>query len=226
MGADGWLGVGWPKEYGGQGRGHVEQFMFFDESMRAGAPVPMLTINTVGPTIMQFGTEEQKQRLPAAHPAPVRSTSASATASPGAGTDLAALRATAVRDGDEYVINGSEAVDQPRRRAPITAGSPSAPAPRPRSTGHLDDHRADGHARHHRAAARADGRAARSPRCTTTTCGCPPKTSSAARTTAGSSSPTSSTTSGSRSAAPAWSRRRCSRSASGPLRRCCPTAAG
>src|SRR2546421_6747313 len=63
MAADGWLGVGWPKEYGGQGRGHLDQWIFFDESMRAGAPVPMLTINTVGPTIMAHGTDEQKQRF-------------------------------------------------------------------------------------------------------------------------------------------------------------------
>src|SRR5579872_7357189 len=61
MGEDGWLGIGWPKEYGGQGRSAVEQFIFFDESMRAGAPVPMLTINTVGPTIMNFGSDEQKE---------------------------------------------------------------------------------------------------------------------------------------------------------------------
>src|SRR5271169_4673362 len=61
MGADGWLGIGWPTEYGGQGRSAIEQFVFFDESMRSGAPVPMLTINTVGPTIMNFGSDEQKQ---------------------------------------------------------------------------------------------------------------------------------------------------------------------
>ena len=60
MGGDGWLGVGWPKEYGGRGFGPIEQFVFFDESMRAGAPVPMLTHQHVGPTIMQFGTDEQK----------------------------------------------------------------------------------------------------------------------------------------------------------------------
>ena len=41
MGRDGWLGIGWPTEYGGQGRSDIEQFIFFDESMRAGAPVPM-----------------------------------------------------------------------------------------------------------------------------------------------------------------------------------------
>jgi len=61
MGEDGWLGVGWPKEYGGQGRSDIEQFIFFDESMRSGAPVPMLTVNTVGPTIMRNGSEEQKK---------------------------------------------------------------------------------------------------------------------------------------------------------------------
>ena len=61
MGSDGWLGIGWPTEWGGQGRSAIEQFIFFDESMRSGAPVPMLTINTVGPTIMNFGTQEQKE---------------------------------------------------------------------------------------------------------------------------------------------------------------------
>src|SRR5437867_11231424 len=66
MASDGWLGIGWPTEWGGQGRGHIDQWIFFDESMRAGAPVPMLTINTVGPTLMQHGTQEQKDRfLPA-----------------------------------------------------------------------------------------------------------------------------------------------------------------
>ena len=60
MAADGWLGIGWPKEYGGQGRGFIDQFIFFDESMRAGAPVPMLTVNSVAPTIMKYGTQAQK----------------------------------------------------------------------------------------------------------------------------------------------------------------------
>src|SRR5262245_54162323 len=60
MGEDGWLGIGWPKEYGGRGMTPIEQFIFFDESMRAGAPVPMLTVNSVAPTIMQYGSEEQK----------------------------------------------------------------------------------------------------------------------------------------------------------------------
>jgi alkylation response protein AidB-like acyl-CoA dehydrogenase len=107
MGSDGWLGVGWPTEYGGQGRGHVEQFIFFDESMRAGAPVPMLTINTVGPTIMQFGTDEQRARfLPQILRGVIHF--CIGYSEPGAGTDLAALTTSAVRDGDDYVINGSK----------------------------------------------------------------------------------------------------------------------
>src|SRR5215813_1438348 len=58
MGKDGWLGIGWPKEYGGQGRTPIEQFIFFDEVQRSGFPLPFLTLNTVGPTLMENGTEE------------------------------------------------------------------------------------------------------------------------------------------------------------------------
>ena len=61
MGRDGWLGIGWPTEYGGQGRTDVEQFIFFNEAWRAGAPIPFLSINTVGKTIMEFGSEEQRR---------------------------------------------------------------------------------------------------------------------------------------------------------------------
>ena len=107
MASDGWLGIGWPKEYGGQGRSQVEQFIFFDESMRSGAPVPMLTINTVGPTIMEFGTEEQKDFfLPKILAGDIHF--CIGYSEPGAGTDLAALTTRADRDGDEYVINGQK----------------------------------------------------------------------------------------------------------------------
>jgi alkylation response protein AidB-like acyl-CoA dehydrogenase len=107
MAADGWLGIGWPKEYGGQGRTAVEQFIFFDESMRSGAPVPMLTINTVGPTIMNFGTQEQKDFfLPKILAGEIHF--CIGYTEPNAGTDLAALTTRAVRDGDEYVINGAK----------------------------------------------------------------------------------------------------------------------
>ncbi|MEJ5255185.1 MAG: acyl-CoA dehydrogenase family protein [Acidimicrobiales bacterium] len=107
MGADGWLGIGWPKEYGGQGRGPIEQFIFFDESMRAGAPVPMLTINSVAPTIMQYGSQEQKDfYLPKILAGEIHF--CIGYTEPDAGTDLASLKTRAVRDGDEYVINGQK----------------------------------------------------------------------------------------------------------------------
>jgi alkylation response protein AidB-like acyl-CoA dehydrogenase len=107
MGQDGWLGIGWPKEYGGQGRSAIEQFIFFDESMRSGAPVPMLTINTVGPTIMNFGTQEQKDFfLPKILGGEIHF--CIGYTEPGAGTDLASLKTKAMRDGDEYVINGQK----------------------------------------------------------------------------------------------------------------------
>ena len=107
MGADGWLGIGWPTEYGGQGRSAIEQFVFFDESMRAGAPVPMLTVNSVGPTIMRYGTEEQKAFfLPKILRGEIHF--CIGYSEPGAGTDLASLRTRAVRDGEEYIINGQK----------------------------------------------------------------------------------------------------------------------
>jgi alkylation response protein AidB-like acyl-CoA dehydrogenase len=107
MCADGWAGIGWPKEYGGKGATAIEQFIFFDESMRAGAPVPMLTINTVGPTIMRFGTDEQKEFfLPKILAGDIHF--CIGYSEPGAGTDLAALQTRAVHDGDSYVINGQK----------------------------------------------------------------------------------------------------------------------
>ncbi|MGH9206847.1 MAG: acyl-CoA dehydrogenase family protein, partial [Acidimicrobiales bacterium] len=107
MGEDGWLGIGWPKEYGGQGRSAIEQFVFFDESMRAGAPVPMLTINTVGPTIMKVGSDEQREFfLPKVLKGEIHF--CIGYTEPSAGTDLANVKTRAVRDGDEYVINGQK----------------------------------------------------------------------------------------------------------------------
>ncbi len=107
MGADGWLGIGWPTEYGGQGRSEIEQFIFFDESMRSGAPIPMLTINTVGPTIARHGSEEQKAFfLPKILAGEIDF--CIGYSEPGAGTDLAALTTRAERQGDEYVINGQK----------------------------------------------------------------------------------------------------------------------
>jgi alkylation response protein AidB-like acyl-CoA dehydrogenase len=107
FGADGWLGVGWPREYGGQGRPPTDQFIFFEEAQRAGAPLPFVTLNTVGPTLMRFGTEQQKATYLAGILAGEIHFAIGYT-EPDAGTDLASLRTRAVRDGDEYVINGSK----------------------------------------------------------------------------------------------------------------------
>jgi len=107
MAADGWLGIGWPTEYGGQGRSAIEQFIFFDESMRCGAPVPMLTINTVGPTIMHFGSEEQKSFfLPKILAGEIHF--CIGYTEPDAGTDLASLKTTGVVDGEELVLSGTK----------------------------------------------------------------------------------------------------------------------
>ena len=141
MGDDGWLGIGWPKEYGGQGRSAIEQFVFFDESMRAGAPVPMLTINTVGPTIMNFGTEEQKQFfLPKILKGEIHF--CIGYTEPGAGTDLAALKTRAVRDGDEYVINGQKIFTSLAGDADYVWLATRTEPRGQEAQGHLDLHRA------------------------------------------------------------------------------------
>ena len=108
MGADGWLGIGWPKEYGGQGRSAIEQFIFFDESMRAGAPVPMLTINTVGPDDHALRHRRAEGSSSCRRSCRARSTSASATPSPAPAPTSRRCKTRAVRDGDEYVINGQK----------------------------------------------------------------------------------------------------------------------
>lgn len=101
------LGVGWPKEYGGRGFSAIEQFIFSEEARRVNAPIPLVTLNTVGPTLMQCGTEEQKRKfLPAILDGSVEF--AIGYSEPDAGSDLASLRTTAVRDGDHYVINGQK----------------------------------------------------------------------------------------------------------------------
>jgi alkylation response protein AidB-like acyl-CoA dehydrogenase len=107
MGADGWLGIGWPTEYGGQGRSVLEQFVFFDEATRAGAPVPMIALNTVGPTLMRHGSDEQKDYFLPRILAGQLDVAIGYT-EPGSGTDLASLRTKAERVGAEFVINGNK----------------------------------------------------------------------------------------------------------------------
>ncbi len=107
MGEDRWLGLGWPKEYGGQARGPIDQMIFVEESHWAGVPLPLLTLNSVGPTLMALGTPEQKQRmLPGILRGEVHFSIG--YTEPTAGTDLASLKTRAVRDGDEYVITGEK----------------------------------------------------------------------------------------------------------------------
>ncbi|MGA5895856.1 acyl-CoA dehydrogenase family protein [Streptomyces venetus] len=107
LGTDGWLGVGWPEEYGGRGLTAMEQFIFFDEAAQAGVPLPLMALNTVGPTIMRYGTDEQKAYfLPRILSGEIDF--AIGYSEPGAGTDLASLRTRAVREGDGYVVNGQK----------------------------------------------------------------------------------------------------------------------
>jgi alkylation response protein AidB-like acyl-CoA dehydrogenase len=107
MGRDNWLAVSWPEEYGGRNLSLLEQFIFFEEAHGANAPVPFLTVNTVGQTILQYGTDEQKRWL---LPGILRGEThfAIGYTEPNSGTDLASLQTRAVRDGDEWVINGQK----------------------------------------------------------------------------------------------------------------------
>jgi 3-oxo-4-pregnene-20-carboxyl-CoA dehydrogenase beta subunit len=107
MGADGWMGVGWPKEYGGHGLGEVEQTIFANEAQYHDVHLPAVTLQTVGPTLIRYGTEKQKQMfLPRILAGDVHF--AIGYSEPDAGTDLASLRTTAKRDGDHYVVNGQK----------------------------------------------------------------------------------------------------------------------
>jgi alkylation response protein AidB-like acyl-CoA dehydrogenase len=107
MGADGWLAIGWPKEYGGQGATKMEQLIFFEEALLAGAPVPFVTVNTVGPAIMDHGTEAQKAKyLPQIASGELHF--CIGYTEPSAGTDLAALTTAATKEGNEFAVNGSK----------------------------------------------------------------------------------------------------------------------
>ncbi|WP_433600854.1 acyl-CoA dehydrogenase family protein [Nocardia sp. CA-135953] len=108
MGADGWLGVGWPKEFGGQGFGPMEQQIFFNEAVRADVPLPLVTLLTVGPTLQSFGTDAQKAKfLPAILSGDIHF--AIGYSEPEAGTDLAALRTSAVREeSGDWIVNGQK----------------------------------------------------------------------------------------------------------------------
>lgn len=107
MGRDGWLGVGWPVEHGGRGFGQVEQQIFVNEAARADVPLPAVTLQTVGPTLQEHGTAEQKEFfLPRILAGELHF--AIGYTEPEAGTDLASLRTRAVRGGDGFVVNGQK----------------------------------------------------------------------------------------------------------------------
>ena len=107
MGADGWLGVGWPKEFGGRGFGELEQTIFVNEASRQDVPLPYVTLQTVGPVLQQHGTPEQKDFfLPRILQGDLHF--AIGYTEPEAGTDLANLRTSAVREGDHYIVNGQK----------------------------------------------------------------------------------------------------------------------
>jgi alkylation response protein AidB-like acyl-CoA dehydrogenase len=107
QGKDGMLAIGWPEEYGGRGLTESEQLIRYEEALLAGAPTPFVTLNTVGPAVMSMGTDEQKKRfLPGIASGELHF--AIGYTEPEAGTDLASLKTSAVRDGDHYVVNGTK----------------------------------------------------------------------------------------------------------------------
>ncbi|MFT4519702.1 MAG: alkylation response protein AidB-like acyl-CoA dehydrogenase [Halioglobus sp.] len=107
QGKDGMLAVGWPKDYGGRGLTESEQLIRYEEALLAGAPTPFVTLNTVGPAIMSKGTEEQRKRfLPGIAAGELHF--CIGYTEPGAGTDLASLTTSAVKEGDHYVVNGNK----------------------------------------------------------------------------------------------------------------------
>ncbi|MBH0070960.1 acyl-CoA dehydrogenase family protein [Pseudoalteromonas sp. NZS127] len=107
MGKDGWLAVGWPKEHGGQGYQATEQLIFFEEANIAGAPLPFVTISTVGPALMEYGTELQKEKfLPGIANGEIHF--AIGYSEPNAGSDLATLKTKASLEGDNFIVNGNK----------------------------------------------------------------------------------------------------------------------
>jgi alkylation response protein AidB-like acyl-CoA dehydrogenase len=109
LGEGGWLGVSWPQDYGGRGATAMEHVLYLEGLLRAGAPDPVNTLglNLVGPTIIETGTDAQKQRF---LPPMLRGEVVwcQGFSEPNAGSDLAGLQTRAVRDGDDWVVNGQK----------------------------------------------------------------------------------------------------------------------
>ena len=109
MAEAGWAAISWPAEYGGRGATALEQLVFTEETIAAGAPTPVnvIGINNIAPAIMEYGTERQKRQL---LPRMVRADDiwCQGMSEPDAGSDLASLRTRAVRDGDDFVVTGQK----------------------------------------------------------------------------------------------------------------------
>ena len=107
LGKDGWIGLGWPKSYGGMEKSAIEQYIFFCEILAAGFPFPFLTSESVGPALAQFGSEEMKDDIiPKILAGEI--CICIGYSEPGSGTDLASLKTRAEKDGDHYIINGQK----------------------------------------------------------------------------------------------------------------------
>jgi len=105
----GWAGISWPQQYGGRGAALMEQAIFQEELARANAPplIGTIGLSLVGPTIIAMGTEEQKER----YLAPILSGEeiwCQGFSEPNAGSDLASLGTKAIRDGDDFIVNGQK----------------------------------------------------------------------------------------------------------------------
>ena len=132
MAARGWVGIAWPREYGGQGRSHMEQLIFNEELSHRRAPIRPIYMSTdrVGPSIIIYGTEEQKKRflprMTAAHCVFCQGFS-----EPGSGSDLASLQTRAVAEGDFFVVTGQKIYTSFAHRADYcilgTRTDPNAP---------------------------------------------------------------------------------------------------
>src|SRR3990172_13099673 len=107
LGADGYFGLGWPFEYGGGGKSLLYLHAFNYEMAYRRLPLPLVTLSTVAPTLMRIGSEAQKREyLPRILRGEIEF--AIGYTEPEAGTDLASLKTRAVRDGDEYLIDGQK----------------------------------------------------------------------------------------------------------------------
>ena len=105
----GWVGIHWPKEYGGRGASQIEQAIFIEEMARAGAPplINVLGLSLLGPTLIHYGTDAQKKRF-LAKILSADEIWCQGYSEPNAGSDLASLRTEAVLDGDHFVLNGQK----------------------------------------------------------------------------------------------------------------------